>query len=68
LSGAGSQNSGDSSTEITGTVSAGSGTVTETATSSSKKSDGVRVPPFNLQGMIVGVTVLFSIAGGMALL
>jgi hypothetical protein len=68
LSGAGSQNSGNSSTESTGTASAGSGTVTATATSSSKKSDGVKIPPFDFKALSVAVAVLFSMAGGMALL
>jgi 1,3-beta-glucanosyltransferase GAS5 len=68
LSGTGSQNSGNSSTESTGTASAGSGTVTETATSSSKKSEGARAPTFDFRALTVGVAILFSMAGGMALL
>ena len=68
LSGAGSQNAGNTETESTGTASAGSGTVTETATLSSKKSDGVRIPPFDVQALSVAVAVLFSMAGGLALL
>jgi hypothetical protein len=68
LNGPGSQNAGNSETESTGTASAGSGTVTETATSSSKKSDGVRIPPYDFQALSVVVAVLFSMAGGMALL
>lgn len=68
LDGTGSQNSGNSSTESTGTASAGSGTVTATSTSSSKKSDGVRIPPVDLKALSVVVAVLFSMAGGMALL
>jgi hypothetical protein len=68
LDGAGSQNSGNSSTESTGTASAGSGTVTATSTSSSKKSDGVRIPPVDLKALSVVVAILFSMAGGMALL
>lgn len=66
LSGAGSQNSGNSSTESTGTASAGSGTVS--ATASSKKSEGVKIPPFDFKPLSIGVAVLLSMAGGMALL
>jgi hypothetical protein len=68
LSGAGSQNAGNTETESTGTASAGSGTVTETATSSSKKSDGVRIPAFDVQALSMAMAVLFSMAGGLVLL
>lgn len=69
LAGAGSQDAGDASNESTGTASAGSGTVTETAkASSSKKSDGTRVPPLDFKAVAVLLTILVSVGGGMALL
>jgi hypothetical protein len=69
LNGPGSQDSGNSSTESTGTASAGSGTVTETAgASSSKKSDGTRVPPLDYKALTVLMAVFVSMVGGMALL
>jgi len=69
LTGAGSQEAGNSSTESTGTASAGSGTVTETASASStKKSDGSRVPPFDVQILSVVMAVLVTMVGGMTLL
>jgi hypothetical protein len=69
LNGPGSQNSGNSSTESTGTASAGSGTVTSTGgASSSKKSDGARVPPLDFQVLSVVAAVFVSMIGGMALL
>lgn len=53
-----------------GTASAGSRSVTETAVakSTSKKSDGVKVPVDDLKGLAVIETVILSLLGGMVIL